>query len=102
MAELSAPEVSRNMIIKKLLRRIVGPSAGLALVCAAALAEQPRQYTEDDYANAEKFMAYNVNPLAYKGQVNAQWLDDDRFWYREVDDTGINYVLVNVANGTRK
>jgi hypothetical protein len=28
-------------------------------------------------------MAYNVNPLAYKGVVRAQWLDDDRFWYRD-------------------
>ena len=90
------------MSVPKFLKSILGPSAGLALVCAAALAQQPRQYTDDDYANAEKFMAYNVNPLAYKGQVNAQWLDDDRFWYREVDDSGIGYVLVNVRNGTRK
>jgi len=90
------------MSVPKFLKSILGPSAGLALVCAAALAQQPRQYTDDDYANAEKFMAYNVNPLAYKGQVNAQWLDDDRFWYREVDDSGIGYVLVNVPNGTRK
>ena len=90
------------MSVPKFLKSILGPSAGLALVCAAALAQQPRQYTDDDYANAEKFMAYNVNPLAYKGQVNAQWLDDDRFWYREVDDSGIGYVLVDVPNGTRK
>ena len=46
-------------------------------------------------------MAYNVNPLAYKGQVNAQWLDDDRFWYREVDDSGTSYVMVDPAKGSR-
>lgn len=75
--------------------------AALALVCLPGLAQQLRQYTDQDYANAEKFMAYNVNPLAYKGQVNAQALDDDRFWYKDVDDKGINYVVIDPAKGTR-
>src|ERR1700750_3186558 len=79
----------------------VVPLATCALGCAAALAQQPRQYSDQDYANAEKFLAYNVNPLAYKGQVNAQWLDDDRFWFREVDDSGISYVVVDPAKGSR-
>ena len=47
----------------------------IALTPVCAFAQQPRQYTDADYANAEKLMPYNVNPLAYKGQVNAQWLD---------------------------
>ncbi len=80
---------------------IVVPFAACALVCAATLAQQPRQYSDQDYANAEKFMAYNVNPLAYKGQVTAQWLDDDRFWYREVDDSGTTYVMVDPAKDSR-
>ena len=37
-------------------------------------------------------MSYNVNPLAYKGVVHAQWLDDERFWYRAVDDSGVTYM----------
>ena len=80
---------------------LAGPLVALALVCITGSAQQPRQYSDQDYANAEKFMAYNVNPLAYKGQVNAQWLDDDRFWYREVDDSGITYVMVDPAKGSR-
>jgi dipeptidyl aminopeptidase/acylaminoacyl peptidase len=80
---------------------IVGSFATLALVCLATLAQQPRRYSDQDYANAEKYMAYNVNPLAYKGQVNAQWLDDDRFWYREVDDSGTAYVMVIPKAGSR-
>ena len=68
---------------------------------AIGVAQQPHQFTDADYAAAEKFMAYNVNPLAFKGQVNAQWLDDDRFWYREVDSTGTTYVLVDAVKGTR-
>ena len=83
------------------LRAIAGAFAGLALGCFAGFTQEPKQYSDQDYASAEKFMAYNVNPLAYKGQVNAQWLDDDRFWYREVDDSGISYVVVDPAKSTR-
>jgi dipeptidyl aminopeptidase/acylaminoacyl peptidase len=82
-------------------KTIAGLCAALALTCVAALAQEPRQYTDQDYANAEKFMAYNVNPLAYKGQVNAQWLDDDRFWYREVSESETSYVMVDPAKGSR-
>jgi dipeptidyl-peptidase 4 len=70
------------------------------LCCASAFAQQPRQYTTQDYAAAEKFMGYNVNPLAYKGVVRAQWLDDDRFWYRAVDDSGVTYMVVDPAKGS--
>ena len=73
-----------------------------APICAAlactALAQQPRQYTGADYAAAERFMSYNVNPLAYSGQIRPQWLDDNRFWYRDVTPTGSNYFLVDPAN----
>ncbi len=66
-----------------------------------AFGQQPRQYTDQDYAAAEKFMSYNVNPLAYKGVVHAQWLDGDRFWYRAVDDSGVTFMVVDPAKGTR-
>ncbi|HKF47044.1 MAG TPA: DPP IV N-terminal domain-containing protein [Terracidiphilus sp.] len=79
-----------------------GTIVAIALCGVAALAQQPRQYTDADYAAAEKFMSYNVNPLAYKGEVKANWLDDNRFWYRAVDDTGISYVMVDPATGTRE
>jgi dipeptidyl-peptidase 4 len=79
-----------------------GSLAVLAFLCVAASAQHPRQYTDKDYANAEKFMAYNVSPLAFKGQVRAQILDDTRFWYKAVDDTGITYTLIDPVKGTRR
>jgi dipeptidyl aminopeptidase/acylaminoacyl peptidase len=66
-----------------------------------ALSQQPKQYTTQDYANAEKFMSYNVIPLAREGVVRPNWLDDGRFWYRAVDDTGVTFMLVDPARGTR-
>jgi len=79
------------------------PKIALTALAAAALtlaapAQQPRQYTAADYAAAERFMSYNVNPLAYSGQIRPQWLDDNRFWYRDVTPTGSNYFLVDPAN----
>jgi dipeptidyl aminopeptidase/acylaminoacyl peptidase len=75
--------------------------AALGVCCAAGLGQQPKQYTTADYAAAERFMGYNVNPLAAKGVVRAEWLDDGRFWYRDVDPNGATYVLVDPAKGTR-
>ncbi len=66
----------------------------------AALAQQPKQYTNEDYAAAERFMSYNVNPLAYQGVVRPQWMDDGRFWYRDANLSGVTYVLVDPAKGT--
>jgi dipeptidyl-peptidase-4 len=80
---------------------VVGAIAAVGMSCAMAHGQQPRQYTAQDYAQAEKFMSYNVNPLAYKGVVRAQWMDDGRFWYRDADATGVSYVVVDPAKGTR-
>ncbi len=71
---------------------------GLSIACAA---QSQRQLTAQDYAAAEKFMPYNTNPLAYKGQIQAHWADDGHFWYRAVDDAGVTYMLADPAKGTR-
>jgi dipeptidyl-peptidase 4 len=83
-----------------LLLSLLSVSGSLA---TSALAQQPRQYTDADYAQAEKFQAYNANPLAYKGLVHAQWMDGNRFWYRDVDgdSLAVTYMLVDPAKGTR-
>jgi len=75
--------------------------AVMGAICGAAAAQSPRQLTDRDYAAAEEFMPYNVNPLAYNGQVDAHWAGDGHFWYRAVDDAGITYVLGDAASGAR-
>jgi dipeptidyl-peptidase 4 len=70
------------------------------------MAQQPRQYTKEDYASAEKFMPYNVAPLAYTGVVRAKWLEDGRFWYRDYKSAdgnsgGWDFVIVDPASKTR-
>jgi dipeptidyl aminopeptidase/acylaminoacyl peptidase len=62
---------------------------------------QGKQLTTEDYARAEKFMGYNVNPLVYHGVARATWMDDGRFWYRDNGPDGVTFMLVDPAKGTK-
>jgi dipeptidyl-peptidase 4 len=55
-----------------------------------------------DYARAERFLSWNVDPLVTGGDVQPQWLDGDRFWYRNRIPEGHEFVLVDPARGTRE
>lgn len=57
--------------------------------------------TVEDYARAEKFMGYNTNPLVSNGPVRATWLPGDRFWYRNTDANGSQFILVDATKGTK-
>jgi dipeptidyl-peptidase 4 len=54
------------------------------------------------YARAERFLAWNVNPLVLGADVRPEWLDGDRFWYRNTIAEGHEFVLVDPARGTRE
>jgi dipeptidyl aminopeptidase/acylaminoacyl peptidase len=57
--------------------------------------------TSDDYARAEKYLDYSVNPLVLHAGVKPVWLPDDRFWYRVTTENGSEVVLVDPARGAR-
>ncbi len=75
--------------------------AGLLLAGCVAASGQGRQLTTADYARAESFMDYNVNPLVYHGMERGAWLADGRFWYRDAGPDGVRYVLVDPVKGTK-
>jgi len=81
--------------MQRLLLPLLALSSG---VCALA---QQRVFTSADYAQAEKFMGYNTTPLVLHGAVRANWLPDDRFWYRVTTAEGSEFVLTDAARGTR-
>jgi dipeptidyl-peptidase 4 len=82
---------------------------GLSAIAAIALGcvfttvgiAQGKQLTTEDYAHAEKFMNYNVNPLVYHGVDSPTWLPDGRFWYRDRGSDGVTFILVDPAKGTK-
>src|SRR5258708_37749678 len=71
--------------------------AGIVLGCCVTASgmAQGKQLTTEDYARAEKFMGYNVNPLVYHGVARPTWMEDGRFWYRDNGPSGVTYMLVD-------
>jgi dipeptidyl aminopeptidase/acylaminoacyl peptidase len=78
-------------------------AAVLTLCCGAvgAAAQAGRVYTAADYAQAERLMDYNVDPLVYHSVEHVEWMGDGRFWYRDAGQDGVTYVLVDPARGTK-
>ncbi|HUA82642.1 MAG TPA: DPP IV N-terminal domain-containing protein [Bryobacteraceae bacterium] len=57
--------------------------------------------TTADYAHAEQFMPYNVNPLVYHAGVRPTWIDDGHFWYRTTTPEGSEFIMVTAATGAK-
>ena len=57
----------------------------LTLLSASAAMAQGRQLTAQDYAQAERFMPYDTQPLVDHDVRSVHWLDDRRFWYVDHD-----------------
>jgi len=91
----------------RLRRSIPALCLGLIILTAAALAsdasaEERRQLTSADYAQAEKFMGYNAAPLVLRTGVRPNWLPGDRFWYRNaLEDGKSEFILVDPKKKTR-
>jgi dienelactone hydrolase len=87
------------MFVRKGLLVITGIVLGCCIT-ASGMA-QGKQFTTEDYARAEKFMGYNVNPLVYHGVARPTWMEDGRFWYRDNGPTGVTFVVVDPMKGTK-
>jgi dipeptidyl aminopeptidase/acylaminoacyl peptidase len=64
-------------------------------------AAQGRQLTTEDYARAEKFMDYNVDPLVLHTVEHVKFMADGRFWYRDRGASGADFEVVDPARGTK-
>jgi dipeptidyl aminopeptidase/acylaminoacyl peptidase len=86
------------MLLRKGWLAMAAVAASCFTVGAAA---QGRQLTTADYAQAEKFMGYNVNPLVYHTVEHAKFMADGRFWFRDRGADGVTFTLVDPAKGTK-
>jgi len=68
---------------------------------AHAAAQAGRVYTSADYAQAERWMDYKVDPLVDHTVTDPQWLAGDRLWYRDAGPDGVTYTLVDPATHTK-
>jgi dipeptidyl aminopeptidase/acylaminoacyl peptidase len=72
-----------------------------ALASTAPSAAQQQVFTAADYDRASRFLAQGVNNLVAGGSVDANWLADDRFWYRSTAGSNAEFILVDPARKTR-
>ncbi|OOG43443.1 S9 family peptidase [Rhodanobacter sp. C05] len=70
----------------------------LGLLSAGVMA-QGSTLGASDYAQAERFMGYNVAPLVDHAVQKVDWLDNAHFWYRDHDSHGDHFMLMDAASG---
>ena len=74
----------------------------LAVPLVAGQASPVRQFTAAEYARAERFLAPATTTLVVGLNIQVNWLDDGRFWYRRIG-SGINeFVLVDPVKKSRQ
>src|SRR5580704_5572569 len=61
--------------------------------------QQRDELSAKDYAHAESFMNYNTGPLVDHASVRPVWISGERFWYRDLNSKGSEFILVDPANG---
>ena len=66
---------------------------------SAGVAAQGRTLGANDYAQAERFMSYNVAPLVDHAVQKVDWLDNAHFWYRDHDSHGEQFVQMDATSG---
>ncbi len=74
---------------------------GGAVLAVPLAAQQQPALTSADYARGEGFLAQNLTGLVVGGTVAANWLPDERFWYRNALADGAEFILVDPVKKTR-
>ena len=73
----------------------------LVLSASALAAQSPRQFTDADYARAERFLAPGTGTLVSGVAGRASWLPDGRFYYRVSTPQGNAFQLVDASRKTK-
>lgn len=76
--------------------KLVGAGA-VACLWTAGWTQTGRVYTAADYARAERFMNYNVDPLVFHTVDAGRWLADGRYAYQDAGPDGVRYLLADPA-----
>jgi dipeptidyl-peptidase 4 len=96
-----APELVEDRMVRSVSGATLAALAFLTGWASIGAAQAGKVYTAADYAQAERFMDYNVNPLVYHTVEDPTWLGDGRFWYRDSGADGVTFVLVDPSKRTK-
>src|ERR1700679_3277136 len=72
----------------------------LGVVCMSMSAVAQQVYTAKDYANAERWMGYNVNSLVKHTVGGVSYLADGRVFFRDPGTGGRAYMIADPVKGT--
>ena len=75
---------------------------GSAVFLKALPQNTRRVLTSDDYAHAEKFLSAHTSRLVFFDRVSPNWVDAERFWYRNNTPEGLEFILVNAKKRVRR
>ena len=65
------------------------------------IAQQTPSLTAKDYDHAASFLAFNTQKYIDHSSVRPHWVSGDKFWYRDLNADGSEFILVNPATGKR-
>jgi len=83
------------------------PILGFLILCSFfgpsqfAYSQNSNSLTEKDYQLAESRLIYNTASLIDHPSIRPNWLAGDRFWYKNQTSSGVEYIFVDPAKGTR-
>ncbi|GAB3962040.1 S9 family peptidase [Spirosoma harenae] len=77
---------------------LLGFSVFLSL---SAHAQQRAVLTPQTYEQAQRYLLTNAEQLVDHATIRPNWLPDGRFWYRDLQAGGSQFILVDPAKGTR-
>jgi len=77
-------------------------TAIFTIMTIAGFAQERKILTAANYEQAVTFLAGNTSKLVYNSNVNPNWLTDGKMWYSANTASGNQYVLINLADGSRK
>jgi dipeptidyl aminopeptidase/acylaminoacyl peptidase len=73
----------------------------LVLILFGLVSQAVAQGTTEDYQRAEHFLPGNIRHQVFIANVRPNWIDKtDRFWYRRISPSGIEYILVDAGKNT--
>ena len=73
----------------------------LYIITFPAVSQVKDSLTAKEYANAESFLRYTTQQYVDNAKVNANWISNDKFWYRNLTGQGSEFILINASKGAR-
>jgi dipeptidyl-peptidase 4 len=86
------------MLNRRCLLVVATTVAGVASAALPAAAQNA--YTKQDYAQAERWMSYNVNGLVHHTVRGVEYLPDGRVFYRDPGTGGTAYMIADPAKAS--